>query len=99
MSQNPLNLKKSEEALSLYGGVSLTHPKANIRPHSLLRCGYIGFRFMRYQASPWLTLVFAAFQLLCSSGLQRTHQQIRYLNAISKINFVALYGVLNDLLW
>jgi hypothetical protein len=54
---------------------------------------------MRYQASPWLALVFAPFQLLCSSGLQRTHQQIRYLNAISKINFVALYGVLNDLLW
>lgn len=79
--------------------LSLTHPKANIRPHYLLRCSYIGFRFMRYQASPWLALVFAPLQLLCSSGLQRTHQQIRYFNAISKINFVALYGMLNDLLW
>ncbi len=84
MSQNPL---------------SLTRPKANIRPHYLLGCSYIGFRFVCDQASPWLTLVFAPFQLLCSSGLQRTHQQIRYLNAISKINFAALYGVLNDLLW
>jgi hypothetical protein len=89
--------------------------KASTRPHYLLRCSYVGFRFMRYQASPWLTLVFAPLQLLCSSGMQRTHQQIRYLenylrgtapqmfslylNAISKINFVALYGVLNDLLW
>jgi hypothetical protein len=80
--------------------LSLTYPKADIRPHSLLRCSYVGFRFMRYQASPWLALVFAPFQLLCSSGReQRTHQQIRYLNAVSKINFVALYGVLNDLLW
>jgi hypothetical protein len=99
MSQNPLSLKKSEEAPSFLGRVFSTRPKASIRPHYLLRCSYVGFRFMRYQASPWLALVFAPLQLLCSSGLQRTHQQIRYLNAISKINFVALYRVLNDLLW
>ncbi|AFZ01200.1 hypothetical protein Cal6303_2179 [Calothrix sp. PCC 6303] len=36
---------------------------------------------------------------MSQNPLSLTHQQIRYLNAISKINFVALYGVLNDLLW
>lgn len=57
------------------------------------------FCFLRCQFSPWLGLAIALLKLLYSSGVQRTDVQIRYLSAINKINFVAVYGVLNDLLW
>jgi hypothetical protein len=29
----------------------------------------------------------------------RTHEQVRYFNAIARIDFVATYGLLIDLLW
>ncbi len=65
----------------------------------LIQCGYIGLRFLRYNASPWLTLAIAPIKLLASSKVQRTHEQIRCMRAISRINFVNVYEVLNDLLW
>ncbi|MBW4518721.1 MAG: hypothetical protein KME16_03190 [Scytolyngbya sp. HA4215-MV1] len=65
----------------------------------LIQCGYIGLRFLRYKASPWLTLAIAPIKLLTSSKAQRTYEQIRYMQAISRINFVSVYELLNDLLW
>lgn len=41
----------------------------------LMRCGYLRFRFVRYQCSRWFVL------------------------AIARIDFVSVYGLLNDLLW
>ncbi len=65
----------------------------------LIQCGYIGLRFLRYKASPWLTLAIALIKLLSSYKAQRTREQIRCMRAISRINFVSAYGLLNDLLW
>lgn len=64
-----------------------------------IQCGYVSFRFLRYQFSPWFTLAIAPLKLLCSSGVQRTHTQIRYMRALCRIDFVGVYGLVNDLLW
>ncbi|UBF26159.1 hypothetical protein K9N68_32335 [Kovacikia minuta CCNUW1] len=65
----------------------------------LIQCSYVALRFLRYKASPWLTLAISPIKLLASSKVQRTHEQIRCMRAISRINFVSVYGLLNDLLW
>jgi hypothetical protein len=64
-----------------------------------IRCGLVGLRFLRYKCAPWLALAIAPLRLLWLSGDRRIDEQIRFLRAISKIDFVGVYGVLNDLLW
>jgi hypothetical protein len=46
-----------------------------------------------------MTLAIVLLKLLCASEAQQTHLQIRDLNAISRIDFVGVYGALNELLW
>jgi len=65
----------------------------------LIQRGYIGLRFLRYKASPLLTLAIAPIKLLSTSEVQRTRERIRYMRAITRIDFVGVYGLLNDLLW
>ncbi|AKG24639.1 hypothetical protein [Calothrix sp. 336/3] len=55
--------------------------------------------FVRKKFSPWLTLAIAPIKLCCSSGMKRTQEEIRCMVAMSKIDFVGVYAVLNDLLW
>jgi hypothetical protein len=69
------------------------------RSHCLLQWGYLGFRFVRYQCSLWLRLAIAPLNLLFVSDIERTYVQIRYFRAIARIDFVSVYGLLNDLLW
>ncbi|MBI4780767.1 MAG: hypothetical protein HY785_05530 [Oscillatoriophycideae cyanobacterium NC_groundwater_1537_Pr4_S-0.65um_50_18] len=71
----------------------------SMRSCSLLQYGYLGFRFIRYQCFPWLKLTIALLKLPFASGVERIHEQVRYLNAIARIDFVGVYGLLNDLLW
>lgn len=65
----------------------------------LIKCSCIGFRFLRYKFYPWITLASVPLKILAASGINRTHEKIRYMSAISKINFVAVYEFLNELLW
>jgi hypothetical protein len=44
-------------------------------------------------------LAIALLQLPFVSGVERIRAQVRYLNAIARIDFVGVYGLLNDLLW
>ncbi len=71
----------------------------SVRSCSLLQYGYLGFRFMRYQWFPWLRLAIALLKLPFTSGVERIREQVRYCNAIARIDFVSVYGLLNDLLW
>ncbi|CAA9352598.1 hypothetical protein AVDCRST_MAG94-2887 [uncultured Leptolyngbya sp.] len=66
---------------------------------SLTHFSYIGFRFLRYKFSPWLTLAIAPLKFLTSSRVQRIHVQNNCLSAIARIDFASVYGLLNDLLW
>lgn len=81
----------------------LTAPKASsrarLRSRSLLRYGCIGFRFVRHKCSPWLVSAIALLKLVFASGAEWIHKQIRYFSAIARIDFVSVYGFLNDLLW
>ncbi|WP_199300349.1 hypothetical protein [Trichocoleus sp. FACHB-262] len=72
---------------------------ASMRSRCLLQSGYIGLRFMRYQSSPWLGLAIALLKLPRAAGIERTHVRVRYFRAIARIDFVGVYGLLNDLLW
>ncbi|MEP0821187.1 MULTISPECIES: hypothetical protein [Trichocoleus] len=72
---------------------------ASMRSRCLLQFGYIGLRFMRYQSSPWLGLAIALLKLPRAAGVERTHVRVRYFRTIARIDFVGVYGLLNDLLW
>jgi hypothetical protein len=89
MSQDSLRLP-SPKANSVCAGMSFLCP---------VQYGYIGFRFLRYKFSPWCTLAIASLKLLFSSGVQHTHEKICYMKALCKIDFVGVYGLLNELLW
>jgi len=65
----------------------------------LLQSGYLGLRFVRYQCSPWFVLAIAPLKVLFASQVERTYVQIRYFSAIARIDFVSVYGLLQDLLW
>jgi hypothetical protein len=60
---------------------------------------HIGLQWLRFQCFPWLVLAIAPLKLLFASEVERIHEQVRYLNAIARIDFVGVYGLLNDLLW
>ena len=81
----------------------LITPKADsayaTRSHCLLQCGSLGFRFVRYQCSLWFGLAIAPLKLLFASEVERMSVQIRYFRAIARIDFVSVYGLLQDLLW
>jgi hypothetical protein len=64
----------------------------------LLKYHNIGFRFLRYKCHPMITLVSAAFNVLFSSGVQRTREKIRCISAMSKIDFATVYELLSSLL-
>jgi hypothetical protein len=81
---------------------NLLAPKAgsvSIRSRCLLQYIHLGFRFMRYQCAPWFVLAIAPLKLPFASGVERTYEQVRYFNAIARIDFVGAYGLLSDLLW
>lgn len=72
---------------------------ASIRSRCLLQCVYLGFRFVRCQCFPWFVLAMSPLKLLFASGVERIHVKVRYFSAIARIDFVSVYGLLNDLLW
>ena len=80
---------------------------ASMRSRCLLQYVHVGFRFVRYQCFPWLVLAIAPLKLLFASRVERIHAQVRYfsantygaLEANARIDFVRVYGLLNDLLW
>lgn len=59
----------------------------------------LGFSQLRRHCFLWFVLAIAPFRLLSASEIERTKVQIRYFNAIAQIDFVGVYGWLNDLLW
>jgi hypothetical protein len=65
----------------------------------LIQTCRIGLRYLRGKCYPWLTLAISLFNLLLSSGSNRTQHKIRWMQAASKIDFAGFYGLLNDLLW
>ena len=65
----------------------------------LIQCGWIGYRLIRRKASPWTALMSSLLKLLFVSGVNRTHEQIRLMSAVIRIDFVKVYSLLNDLLW
>ncbi len=65
----------------------------------VLQSAHLGLRFVRYRCFPWFVLAIAPLKLLFASGVERMQEQVRYFNAIARIDFVSVYGLLNDLLW
>lgn len=70
-----------------------------MRSTCLVQCSYVGFRFLRYKASPWMMLAIAPINLLTASGMHREFIKARCLLTLSRINFAAVYEFINDLLW
>ncbi len=81
---------------------NLLTPKAgsaSMHARCLLQSIHVGFRFVRFQCFPWFVLAISPLKLLFASGVERIHDQVRYFRAIARIDFVSVYGLLNDLLW
>ncbi|MDQ2098942.1 MAG: hypothetical protein QQW96_14990 [Tychonema bourrellyi B0820] len=77
----------------------LISPNSKMGCRCWIKCCWIGLRFLRYKFYPWITLTIAPLKILAASGINRTHEKIRYMSAIGKINFAAVYELLNELLW
>jgi hypothetical protein len=65
----------------------------------LIRSCRIRFRFLRRKCNPWITLTITPLKLLFGSEMNRRHEKIRWMSAVSRIDFAGFYGLLNDLLW
>ena len=65
----------------------------------LVQVCWVGFRFVRLRCHPWVVLGSAWVGLLSESEGDRLRVRIRYMRAVSQINFVRVYEFLNDLLW
>lgn len=65
----------------------------------LVRVCWVGFRFVRFKCRPWITLATAVVDLLADAQCDRRQVQVRYMQALSQINFVSVYQFLDDLLW
>jgi len=87
MPQNPLIATKT-------GSVT-----ANQRSRNVLQYVCIGFRLLRYQCFPWFIVAIAPLKLIFASRMERMQEQACYFRAIARIDFVGVYGLLNDLLW
>jgi hypothetical protein len=75
------------------------HREVGVNDSCLIKCSFIGFRFLRYKFHPWIALVTSPIHLLMASGSDRTRAEISWMSAVSKIDFAGVYGLLNDLLW
>lgn len=81
-------------------GLVLMHAsESQMRSPRLIQRCCVGLRFLRYKFHPWIMLAIASLKLLIVSGLDRTHEKIRCMQAMSKIDFANVYSLLNDLLW
>jgi|JI8StandDraft_2_1071088.scaffolds.fasta_scaffold07891_4 hypothetical protein len=58
----------------------------------------IHWRWGRRQLAPWLALVAAGWQAIARKPAAEPVRS-RWLIALSRINFVSVYGLLSDLLW
>ena len=66
----------------------------DLRQYAQLR-----FRVVRRHCFLWFVLAIAPLKLLFASEMERMHIRAWYLHAIARIDFVSIYGLLNDLLW
>jgi hypothetical protein len=57
------------------------------------------WRWGRLRLAPWITLLTAGWNRISAWGDQDHHERSRWLVALSRINFVAVYGLLSELLW
>lgn len=69
------------------------------RSRCLLHHTLVGLQLVRHHCFPWVVLAIAPLKLLFTSGVERIHEQVRYFNAIMRIDFVGVYGFVNSLLW
>jgi hypothetical protein len=74
----------------------LTALLAWMRPDD--RTWRIHWRWSRRQLAPWLTLVAAGWQAIARKPVPEPVRS-RWLIALSRINFVSVYGLLSDLLY
>ncbi|OKH13373.1 hypothetical protein NIES592_15030 [Fischerella major NIES-592] len=63
------------------------------------RTSLVWWRLFRRKIHPWITLVTAGCKIIYSCGIEQDQEKVRFLLAITKIDFVGVYQLLNDLLW
>lgn len=59
----------------------------------------VWFRFWRRKTYPWAILVIATCKLVHLRGIEQGREKVRLMTALAKIDFVAVYAFMNDLLW
>ena len=59
----------------------------------------IWFRLFRQKTYPWIILAIAAYKLVYLCGNEQDREKARLMAALAKIDFVAFYAFINDLLW
>ncbi|WP_009632769.1 hypothetical protein [Synechocystis sp. PCC 7509] len=65
----------------------------------LYKTSFVWFRFFRRKTYPWVIIAIASSKVICSNGTEKTKEQVRLMVTLAKIDFVKIYGFMNDLLW
>jgi hypothetical protein len=74
----------------------LTHSQ-NMKIQSS-RTSLVWFWLIR-RTYPWITLFIIGCKIIYSVGIQQDREKVRFMLAMTKIDFVRVYQFLNDLLW
>lgn len=64
----------------------------------LCKNSFVWFRFWRRKTYPWQTLAIASCKIVWMCG-EQDREKTRLMLALTKIDFVGVYSLLNDLLW
>ena len=59
----------------------------------------IWLRFFRRKTYPWIILAIAACKFVYLCGNEQDREKARLMATLAKIDFVAFYAFMNDLLW
>ena len=59
----------------------------------------VWLRFFRRKTYPWIILVITAYKLVYLCGNEQEREKVRLMIALARIDFVAVYAFMNDLLW
>ncbi len=65
----------------------------------LYKTSFVWLRFFRRKTYLWMILAIAFFKTIYLCGTEQQREKARWMVALAKLNFVKIYGFMNDLLW
>lgn len=65
----------------------------------LYKKSFVWLRLFRRKTYLWLLLGVASIRVIYLGGTEQQREKARWMVALAKLDFVKIYGFMNDLLW